>query len=222
MESRPGGRAVDAIAVSSDRNRIRQLASCREIARNVPIIRCGFLQMNALPDMWIEHKHGFTIMISHCLYGTSLIRIAGHHSEAIRARLCGIYHERDRKIDIGLFLFELDDTNASALKLVADFAFLVDRWHQDIALSVEAVNHVQFVKVRQSLKIDILAFDSLLIVRVGLDICRKVFHRQYLMLIAQQCAGEGNGIKPLVRSSFEKSVIKVVSINIDYCFLHSV
>ena len=149
-----------------------------------------------------------------------LICVSSEKEETVCLVLEGVKHDGDGKIDIRTFLFELDDRHIAIDDNIACATLLFNHWSKRLVLRVEPLHYRYQGHCRQGLHVNLLAIDRFAIVRICLKRCRKVFDAYDILIWAKEPPDERNKIKPFVQSSFEKSIIQIVAVNVGYDSFH--
>ena len=217
----PCGRAVDGtVAALPVRDSVGELAFRRQVAGNVLIVRGRHLQVDTETFMRVENTNTFPELATDGVDCANLICVSGKKEETVGQILESVKHDGDGKIDIRTFLFELDDGDIAIDNDVACTAPLFDHRGERLVLRVESLHNRYQRHCRQGLQVNLLAIYCADVVRIRLDRGRKILDADNLLVWSKEAFDERNKIEPFIRSSLEKSVIQIVTIDIGNDALH--
>ena len=127
----PRRRSVDRAAMRPDGNHFRQLALCREVARDVRIVGSMIADVGK-SFVRIEHEYLLAKLFSDQVERRNEVRITADEGNSINVAGEHIVEHVGCDIDVRPFFFQLDDMHSSVGGHFAVSALSVDRWHPDL------------------------------------------------------------------------------------------
>ena len=126
--------------------------------------------------MWIEYKNLFSEFVSYEVERCRKIGIAADKHERIGGVVVGIFEKFGHNIDVRPFLLHFHNMDISVRGRIAIPALLTDGWYPNLVLVVIAFDYFKAAMRSKSLKVNILPFDGISVVRIGFCPSRKVFY----------------------------------------------
>ena len=208
-------------SVVGHNNGIWQTARFRQSHRNMRIVRSRSFQMIGNGGMRIEHKNLFPKLVAQGFNCANLIRVSSNEHETFRISSSRINHGRDCNIDIRPLFFKFHNSRHSISGFGTRFAFFVQKRKPNLVFIIEPFTYLNLVNRRKCLKIDLLSLNCRDVVWIGTDAGSEKFDSRNLMVGTEKRSYERFKIKPLPAGIvFEKPVVKIIPIYINYRLFH--
>lgn len=201
------------------RDRVRQLGLCKNIARDVLVVR-RIVSQPRDSVVRVQDDHGLVEVLANDVHGTDKIGVSANQHKDIGLVIKGVEQHCGGDIDIGALLFELYNADHPVRGRLAGFAGVLVNWEPCRILAVVTLDDFNFWNGRKSLKIDFLTVKCGRIVRVGLNRRGEILQRFDFMIVAEKISDKQEWVNPLPRCPLDGPVVEIVSIEIDVCSLH--
>lgn len=190
----PFGRAAKRLA--ADRDHVGKLTGRREVFGNRLVI-VGVVHQVGLAFARIKDDHLLLEHIANPVKRTDVIRVSADQHKGFCSVLECVKNHFGCKVDVrALFLKSINAKHAVS-GLFACVASVEYRREPFLAVLVVTLNDADGRGCGEGLEIDVLPFNRLRIVRVGLDARREVFDRDYFMVTSHERFCEFLKVEPL-------------------------
>ena len=216
----PRGWAMDeAVATFPIRDGFRQLALRGQVARDVTVIRRIVMKpRRAFP--WIENDDGFLEVPADNVHRRNEVGVSAHENENVRPVIESVKEHCRGDVHVRPLFFKLHNLYQSVFCRGTCLTFRFMHGHPYGVLAVEALDDLDIRESGKGLKIDLLAVKRGDVMRICLHWGREVLDRDQVMVVAEELPDKENGIEPLIRRSFEKAVVEIVTVYVCKCSFH--
>ena len=190
----------------------RELTRRKDGLADVLVEGCYGFECLAFAALRVENADGLVEFRDGHLDWRLQVRVARNQYGAIVAVLKRIDEKMGRDVDIGTFLFRLDNPNEWTLP-----GCWIGEGHGNDMGEVMTVNALR-VDRRKGAEIEALAEGLLRIVGTRVDLGREILDADDIVVRGQHVANERQNVEPLVRSPFQRSVVEVERIDVNHCF----
>lgn len=208
----PFGRAHKRLAADFDR--VGKLAGRREVLGNRLVV-VGVVHQIGLALARIEDDHLLLELVADSIKRTDVVRVSADQHEGLRTVLECVKNHFGGKVDVRALFFEPVDAKHAVPGLFACVASVEYRRKPFLAVLVVTLNDADGRGCGEGLEIDVLPFNRLRVVRMGLDARCEVFDRAYFMVAPHKGLCEFLKIEPLeFGMEPQEPVIQISAVNV--------